>query len=163
MNRKLRMILSGAGIAALFLPVPALEAQHHAPPSDSAFRRVQERGQSVMGVDQYTSRHIFAPLPDGGSITLTREVDDSAGAAQIREHMRQIAAQFEAGNFTAPFLVHAQQVPGTSVMSARRRHIVYSVTDVPRGATLFLRTSDSAALAAIHEFLAFQRSDHRAH
>jgi hypothetical protein len=36
------------------------------------------------------------------------------------------------------------------------------VESLPRGAALRLRTSDSAAVAAIHEFLAFQRMDHRA-
>lgn len=130
---------------------------------DSVFRGVQQRGAQVMGVDQYTSSHTFAPRPDGGTITLVRNEDDSAGVRQIRQHMRDIARQFAEGNFSAPFLVHAQVVPGTAVMTARRDQIRYSVRDVARGAELRLETSDAAALAAIHEFLAFQRMDHRAH
>jgi hypothetical protein len=44
-----------------------------------------------MGVDQYTSVHRFDALPDGGRIELQRAHDDSAGVAQIREHLRQVA------------------------------------------------------------------------
>jgi len=32
---------------------------------DADFAAMQERGQMVMGVDQYTSAHIFEDLPDG--------------------------------------------------------------------------------------------------
>ena len=41
-----------------------------------------------MGVDQYTSQHVFEPLPTGGRIVLQRKEADSAGEAVIREHMR---------------------------------------------------------------------------
>lgn len=151
---------------------PGLKAQHGhqpapAPPpanSDSAFRGVQQRGAQVMGVDQYTSQHTFASLGDGGTITLVRQdVADTAAVSQIRQHMREIAAQFARGDFNAPFIVHAQHVPGTTVMAARREQIQYLVRDVPGGAELRLLTTDAAAIAAIHEFLAFQRMDHRAH
>ena len=50
---------------------------------DSAFAGVQARGGVAMGVNQYTSRHVFEPLPDGGRIALQRDVADSEGAAQI--------------------------------------------------------------------------------
>ena len=158
-------------VLALSLGATALEAQHThpAPPaapaatSDSAFRGVQQRGGTVMGVDQYTSRHVFASLPDGGSITLQRLEEDSAGTAQIRQHMREIAAQFARGDFSAPFVVHDMIVPGTAVMTARRDQIRYSVADVERGAVLRLVTTDAAARTAIHEFMEFQRQDHRSH
>src|ERR1051325_8166932 len=58
--------------------------------ADSAFAAVQARGADpqAMGVDQYTSVHRFDTLPDGGRIELQRNVDDSAGVAQIRRHLR---------------------------------------------------------------------------
>ena len=43
------------------------------------FAGVQQRGAVIMGVNQYTSRHVFEPLADGGRIELQRSVDDSAG------------------------------------------------------------------------------------
>jgi hypothetical protein len=47
-------------------------------------------------------------------------------------------------------------------MAARRRAIRYEFRELPRGGEVRITTSDPAALRAVHEFLAFQRSDHRA-
>jgi hypothetical protein len=115
-----------------------------------------------MGVDQYTSSHIFEPLPDGGRIELQRDDWDSLGAHQIRGHMRQIAASFAAGDFQLPGFVHARIVPGTDVMAAQRAEISYTVEDLPRGAALRLRSSTPSVIHAIHDFLQFQRQDHHA-
>lgn len=130
---------------------------------DTSFAATQARGQAVMGVDQYTSGHVFEDLPDGGRIVLERDDPaDSAGIATIRAHMRSIAESFRAGDFTQPFQVHAQTVPGTAVMTQRRQLIQYAAVDRPRGAEVRLQTSDPAAIGAIHEFLAFQRNAHHA-
>jgi hypothetical protein len=132
-----------------------------APVSDSAFAALQARGRLAMGVDQYTSVHRFESLSDGGRIELQRDSDDSVGVATIRAHLRGIAAAFGAGDFTTPAFVHMQQVPGAAVMAARRALITYTVTPLPRGGALRISTRDSAAVAAIASFMAFQRSDHR--
>jgi hypothetical protein len=129
---------------------------------DSAFAGVQARGGIAMGVNQYTSRHVFEPLPDGGRIALQRDAPDSEGAAQIRRHLQEIAGRFAAGDFTLPGFVHAQAVPGTGIMAAKRAAIAYAVDTLPRGAALRIRSADSTAVRAIHEFLAFQRQDHHA-
>jgi hypothetical protein len=115
-----------------------------------------------MGVDQYTSAHVFEDLPDGGRVVLDRAVDDSAGVATIRAHMRDIAAAFARGDFAVPGFVHARDVPGTTVMSAKRGAITYTPADRPRGGELRIASSDPDAVRAVHEFLAFQRQDHRA-
>jgi hypothetical protein len=115
-----------------------------------------------MGVDQYTSSHVFESLPDGGRIVLQRDSIDAAGTAVIRAHMQDIAARFSAGDFTIPGMVHAQQVPGTSTMAARRDRIRYAADTLPRGGQVRITTTDSMAVAAVHEFLVFQRMDHRA-
>ena len=101
---------------------------------DSAFAGVQVRGGIAMGVNQYTSRHVFEPLPDGGRIALQRDAADSEGAAQIRRHMQEIAERFAAGDFTLPGFVHARAVPGTEIMAARRAAISYAVDTLTRGA-----------------------------
>jgi hypothetical protein len=129
--------------------------------ADSAFALVQVRGQVAMGVDQYTSLHRFEPLPDGGRISLQRDPGDSAGVAQIRSHMHTIAGAFARGDFALPGLVHARDVPGTAVMAGRRSQIRYHADTLPGGGQVRLTTSDPAAIAAIHQFLAFQRQDHR--
>jgi hypothetical protein len=130
--------------------------------TDSGYAGVQARGEVAMGVNQYTSSHIFQPLPDGGRIELQRNATDSAGTSRIRRHMEQIKIQFAGGDFQLPGFVHAQRVPGTDVMTAKRDAIRYSVEMLPRGAALRVRTEDPTAVRAIHEFLAFQRQDHHA-
>lgn len=56
--------------------------------SDSAFAAVQSRGAAVMGVDQYTSAHVFEDLPDGGRIVLERkDATDSAAVRAIHEFL----------------------------------------------------------------------------
>ena len=131
--------------------------------TDTAFASMQARGQSVMGVDQYTSAHVFEDLADGGRLVLDRDdASDTAGIGAIRQHMRDIAAAFRAGDFTKPFDVHAEEVPGTAVMTARRAAITYLSSDRPRGAEVRIVTTDSAAVAAVHAFLEFQRTAHRA-
>jgi len=54
---------------------------------------MQSRGAHVMGVDQYTSAHVFEDLPDGGRVVLERDdAADTAAIVAIRGHMREIAA-----------------------------------------------------------------------
>ena len=148
----------------LAFPGPLLAQSHegHARAhDDSAFRAMQGRGGTVMGVDQYTSIHRFDALPDGGRIELQRDRDDSAGTAAIRTHMRTIALAFARGDFSAPATVHLETVPGVPVMRTRRASIRYESIDLPRGAALRIRTRDAAAITAVHEFLAYQRREHR--
>ena len=131
--------------------------------ADTGFAGVQTRGQAVMGVDQYTSQHVFEDLPDGGRVVLERDdAGDSVGIATIRAHMRAIARRFGAGDFALPGVVHDREVPGTDVMAARRSAISYTALDRPRGGELRIASQDSVAVAAIHQFLAFQRVDHHA-
>ena len=52
---------------------------------------------------------------------------------------------------------------GTKVMAARQDVIAYYYRELPRGGEVRILTKDPAAVAAIREFLAFQRQDHHAH
>ncbi len=134
------------------------------PGADSAFAALQERGAAGagMGVDQYASAHRFDDLPSGGRIELQDTVGDDAAVARIRSHMQQIADAFTAGDFSTPGFVHdVAEVPGTRVMAQRTEAIRYEYAPLPRGGEVRIETTDSAALRAIHEFLAFQRLDHR--
>jgi hypothetical protein len=116
-----------------------------------------------MGVDQYTSAHVFEDLPDGGRIVLDRDdPSDSAGIATIRRHMGEIAADFGRGEFAKPFQVHDQIVPGTALMTVLKTAIEYQLVERPRGGEVRVISADSAAVRAIHQFLAFQRGAHRA-
>ena len=127
---------------------------------DSAFAAVQARGKIAMGVDQYTSRHQFEDLADGGRIELQRDPADTAGVRTIREHLQGIARAFAAGNFETPGFVHDREVPGVRVMTARRERIRYEFHPLPGGGEVRITARDPDAVKAVHEFLAFQRMDH---
>jgi hypothetical protein len=132
---------------------------------DSAFAALQERGASpeAMGVDQYASAHVFDDLTDGGRIELQDTVGDDAAVTQIRSHLQHIAQAFAQGNFTIPGFVHdTGEVPGTRVLTEKRDVIRYTFGELPRGGEVRITTEDADAVRAVHEFLAFQRMDHRA-
>lgn len=134
------------------------------PAGDREYVTLQERGATAegMGVDQYASTHVFDALTDGGRIEFQYDSDDVEAIDQIRSHLREIELAFQRGDFSTPAFVHAQEVPGTAVMAERREHIEYRYRDLPRGGELRLTTQDPEALAAIREFMTFQRTDHRA-
>jgi hypothetical protein len=129
---------------------------------DESFAELQARGQQAMGVDQYTSTHLFDALPDGGRIELQRDADDPAGVTRIRQHLQGIARAFQIGDFSTPAFVHMQDVPGTAVMAAKRSAITYTYRELPAGGEVRIETQDAEAIKAIHAFMAFQREDHRA-
>ena len=156
------MTMRTAAVVLLAVGAACSDAQREAR-NDTGFAGLQSRGQNAMGVDQYTSAHRFEPLPDGGRIELQRDSTDHAGVETIRAHMRDIAGRFSRGDFTIPGFVHAREVPGTRVMAARKAQIAYEARDLPGGGEVRIRATDPEAVAAVQEFLAFQRSDHRAH
>ena len=150
----------------LLASVQVAHAQHAGHDStqaqkDSAFHAMQSRGQAVMGVDQYSSAHKFEDLPNGGRIELQRDVDDSVGVRKIREHFIEIAESIRQGDFRAPGLVHATTVPGVDVMMARRNALRVVIGNLPRGGELRLTSEDAEVVKAIHDFLDFQRREHR--
>ncbi len=162
-------VMPAAAVAAPAVAAPAPKADAHAAhampmkaPADTAFAAVQARGAKVMGVDQYSSQHVFEDLKDGGRIVLVRDPADTIGVATIRAHLRDITAAFAKGDFSAPFATHAQVVPGTAVMAARSARIRYGMRERTGGGEVRITTTDPAARRAVREFLAFQRKDHRA-
>ena len=152
-------------IFIITVTAPPLGAQsvgpHSHSPADTSFAHMQERGKMAMGVDQYTSEHQFVDLPDGGRIELQRESSDTAGVHTIREHLKGIARAFAAGNFSTPGFVHAEQVPGTAIMRKERAAIQYRFEPLPGGGDVRIISRDNTAIKAVHEFLAYQRREHR--
>lgn len=159
-----RIRLRMAGVAALLIAGGTLSCRsgdHGARASgDSGFSQMQARGKVAMGVDQYTSAHRFDDLPDGGRIELQRDPKDSAGVQVIRQHLQKIAAAFAEGDFRVPGFVHADSVPGTAIMRAQRAAIRYQFAQLPGGGEVRITTHDSTAVAAVHDFLAYQRDEH---
>jgi hypothetical protein len=155
MNRFTAGVIVGLASLGAWAGRAAAQVKH-----DSAFHALQMRGKLVMGVDQYTSHHVFEDQATGGRIALQRDRDDAEGTTVIRAHLKTIAAAFKAGDFTAPALVHMKEVPGVGVMAKKRSAITYTFRELPRGGEVGIHTADKEAIAAIHQFLQLQRSEH---
>jgi hypothetical protein len=144
-------------LTLLFAFAAALLAQDH-----DHHSAVDKRGDQVMGFSHDTTTHHFRLHDDGGSIeVMANSKDDTASRDQIRMHLRHIATMFADGNFRAPMLIHDQTPPGVPIMQKRKSEISYKYRDTPQGAAVDIRSDNRDAIAAIHDFLRFQISDHR--
>jgi hypothetical protein len=81
----------------------------------------------------------------------------------IKEHVKNIQNNFSSGNFTRPFFIHAQDVPGTNIMSEEKNSIEYTINELSNGAELVLNTTDKELVDAIHQFIAYQNNAHQGH
>ena len=131
-------------------------------PADTSFEAMQQRGARVMGVDQYASTHTFDELPDGGRISLVSNTGEQVAVDAIRAHMQSIARDFARGDFTNPSLVHMTEVPGTAILKRKARSIEYRYEPTARGGAVRIVTKDAAAIAALREFMQYQRTSHHA-
>jgi hypothetical protein len=126
-------------------------------------RAMYDRGAMVMGFDQEKTVHHFRLYQDGGTIDIAvKDTSDAKNLGAIRAHLPHIASMFGAGNFGAPMLVHdSAAVPGTDILKERKGAIRYEYVETPDGGRVDIRTTDPAALAALHDFLRYQIADHR--
>src|SRR5688500_19973427 len=107
------MMIRGLILCGLLLGCSRSSAPDAGSGTDSGFAAVQQRGAVAMGVDQYTSAHMFAPLPDGGRIVLQRDSADPAGTATIRAHPEDIAPPLARCDSSLPAFVPAHAGAGT--------------------------------------------------
>jgi hypothetical protein len=123
---------------------------------------VNQRGTQAMGFSQTKTAHHFLLKADGGVIQVeANQAEDTASRDQIRQHLRQIAGQFAAGDFVAPLFIHAQTPPGVPTMQGLKAEIKYEFEETERGARVRFSTRNAEAAKAIHEFLRFQIKDHQ--
>jgi hypothetical protein len=78
----------------------------------------------------------------------------------IRSHLAHIVTMFSNGDFSLPMFIHSQVPPGVPVMKEKRSAISYTFEELPDGGRVRIKTEDSDALKAVHEFLRFQIEDH---
>ena len=122
---------------------------------------LDRRGALAMGFDQQKTTHAFLSTEAGGSIEVrANDAADAATTRQIRTHLAEIAKAFASGDFTKPFQTHAEVPPGVPAMQRLKTAIRYVYSDTPRGGVVRITTANPEALAAVHEFLAYQRREH---
>ena len=123
-----------------------------------------ERGNIAMGFNQSMIHHHFMATTTGGEIMImSTNMSDIQTINEIESHVKDIQYEFSQGNFTKPFYIHAQIVPGTDIMKAKKDLIRYSIKDIDGGSVLILVTNDTELLNAIQQFMNFQSSQHMSH
>jgi hypothetical protein len=148
MSRKLQLAL----IVAIALVIIKAKAQHQHDMSP-----LSQRGAQVMGFSQEKTTHHFELNQDGGIIEArANDLKDAGTLAEIRGHFGHIAKMFAAGDFNAPMMVHAQDVPGTAAMSRLKDDIHWQLSEIPRGARITIVADNKEAVDAIHDFLRFE-------
>lgn len=117
----------------------------------------------AMGFDLEKTTHHFLLFADGGAVDISvNDPADSSNLSSIRGHLPHIAQMFGQGDFTAPMLVHDREdVPGTAAMKRLKERLRFRYIETPKGGRVDIVTSNAEALAAVHEFLRFQITDHR--
>jgi hypothetical protein len=116
----------------------------------------------VMGFDLEKTTHHFYLYADGGAIDVSaNDPSDDTNIKAARSHLPHIAKMFGEGDFSAPALVHATNVPGTADLARLKDRLTYRYEETPRGGRVNIVTSDADALAALHQFLRFQIADHK--
>ena len=123
---------------------------------------LQHRGAEAMGFDQAVTTHHFRLFSSGGAIEVTvKDQADEANRQFIRTHLKEIAAQFAAGDFEKPLMTHGEMPDGVAEMSKRRDEISYTFEELPEGGRVRIHTADRRALEAIHRFLRYQIREHK--
>lgn len=141
-------------------------AQTTAPTPGSAARKhadeVDRRGDQGMGFSHEMTGHHFHLLSDGGAVEVeAKSPNDEGSKSAVRRHMLEIAGMFRKGDFSLPMFIHDTVPPGVEVMKRLKDQIIYTAENTPKGAQVRIATTNSEALAAVHEFLRFQIKDHR--
>ncbi|MGG6460291.1 MAG: hypothetical protein ACM3JQ_02575 [Candidatus Eiseniibacteriota bacterium] len=131
---------------------------------NTTMMEMMKRGNIAMGFNQNKIAHNFVGTPDGGEIIITALNDsDIQTINQIKNHTIEIQKEFSQGNFTKPFFIHAQDVPGTKLMSEKKDSIKYDILDMKNGSALVLSTNDTQLIDSINHFMEFQAREHRGH
>ena len=125
---------------------------------------MMERGNIAMGFNQTRIMHHFMATPTGGKIMIVAiNENDTKTINEIRDHVKDIEYEFSQGNFTKPFFIHDQIVPGAQAMAENKDKIQYSTMQIDRGSVLILATNDTELLDSIQQFMEFQSSQHIGH
>jgi TusA-related sulfurtransferase len=136
-----------------------MHAQHAAESHQSV---VKGHGDQAMGFPHDKTTHHFLMTENGGAIEVTaNDPGDKADTAAIHSHLSNIATMFSNGDFSTPMFIHDGVPPGVTTMKLMKSAIRYKYEEMPVGGIIRIKSDDPVAVAAIHDFLRFQITEHR--
>jgi len=123
---------------------------------------VEKHSDQAMGFPHDKTTHHFRILPGGGAIEITaNDASDKTDMSAIRGHLSQTADLFSKGEFSAPMFIHSGIPPGVTTMKLLKEKIRYRYEEVSSGGRVSIESDDRLAVAAIHDFIRFQISEHQ--
>jgi len=123
---------------------------------------VEAHGDQAMGFPHDKTTHLFRMASNGGAVEVSvNNPGDKTNMEAIRSHLKQIAIMFSKGDFSAPMFIHDGLPPGTTTMKLMKAGIHYSYEETRSGGRVRIETDDPIAVAAIHDFLRFQITEHQ--
>jgi hypothetical protein len=115
-----------------------------------------------MGFPQDKTTHHFHLMSDGGSIEVAaNDSGDKTNTEAIRSHLTHIAMMFSKGDFSTPMFIHDGIPPGVTTMKLMKSAIHYSYEETTSGGRVMIKSDDAIGVAAIHDFLRFQITEHQ--
>lgn len=153
-------VASAASAQHTAMPAGMTHEQHMAQMQKDA--EMKRHGDAAMGFDQERTTHHFRMSTDGGAIEVAaREAGDHQTIAQVRAHLQEIAVAFKQGDFGKPQATHSEVPPGVPALQRLKDAITYTYHHTTSGGIVRIHTTNREALAAIHEFLAYQVREHK--
>lgn len=146
-------IVAGWTVAAAVTSASPATQQEH----------VHAKSHEVMPFDVAKTWHVFRMTENGGTQRVV--IRDAAFADQvtpIRQHLKEEAGRFQAGDFADPSHLHGAGMPGLADMRASAGKIRVTYGDLPDGAEITFTASDIAAVTAVHRWFGAQLSEHGA-
>jgi hypothetical protein len=148
-------------LLVLIIAASAVAADENCP-MHAKHAQVDQRGDRVMGFSHTKTQHNFRLHRDGGAIEVrANDATDQESIDSIRAHMKEIAKEFAAGEFSKPEEIHARKPDGVEVMRELGDAIRYEYREIERGALVRVTTRDARGIDAVHRFMKFQIEDHR--
>jgi hypothetical protein len=137
-----------------------------APLSIAADKSRQEavagRGADVMPFALQATTHIFTKTKTGGiQQVVAKSATDDAQIRLVREHLKEIAAQFSKGDFSGPAHIHGDDMPGLAELrSADPAAIKVRYREIKAGGEVVYTAADQKLVKALHSWFDAQLSDH---
>jgi TusA-related sulfurtransferase len=136
-----------------------MHAQHMA---QAHHEVVESHGDQAMGFPHDKTTHHFRMISDGGAIEVTvNDPNDKPNTEAIRSHLTHVAMMFGKGDFAIPMFVHEGVPPGVTTMKLMKSAIHYTYDEMPSGGRIRIKSDDPIGVAAIHDFLRFQITEHQ--
>ena len=125
---------------------------------------VAKLSADVMPFSLKATTHIFTKTSDGGrQRVVAKDASDVQQIQRVREHLHDMQAQFQKGDFSGPSHVHGTDMPGLARLEAAKPgKLAISYQDVASGAELIYQTDDAKLVSALHTWFDSQISDHGA-